>query len=343
METVELLLSKHRKRWLVTGAAGFIGSHLVDFLLNHGQEVVGLDNFFNGTRKNLESISSSLLPAQQNNFHFVEGDIRDSQTCRHLTENIDIVLHQAAVGSVPRSIAHPEITFDTNVRGFFEILNASRLNQVKKFVFASSSSVYGDLKLDVRREEQIGQALSPYGWSKQTNENLAANFRKVYQSPILCLRYFNVFGPRQSPSGPYAAVIPRWIINSLNEKKSEVFGDGLQARDFCYVKNVVQANIKAALADFDIAQPWIFNVAYGQQSSLLQLKEMIDTNLIKAQIKSQDLEFKPERIGDIRNSLASIELAKQYLQYEPAYNIRQGLQETVAWYVMNKKIFNQTV
>ncbi len=340
METIDLILSHHKKRWLVTGAAGFIGSHLVDFLLRHEQEVVGLDNFFSGSRKNIDSILDSLSPEQKNKFHFVEGDIRDSQTCRSLTENIDIVLHQAAVGSVPRSIAYPDITFDTNIRGFFEILNASRLNQVKKFVFASSSSVYGDLKPDVRREEKIGQALSPYGWSKQTNETLAANFRKVYQLPVICLRYFNVFGPRQSPTGPYAAVIPRWILNSLNEKKSEVFGDGLQARDFCYVKNVIQANMKAALADFDIQQPWIFNVAYGQQTSLLQLKEMIDANLKNAQVPKQELEFKPERYGDVRNSLASIELAKLYLQYDPHYDIRQGLEEAVAWYVANKNFYN---
>lgn len=337
METLEVKIAQKKMKWLVTGAAGFIGSHLVEFLLKNGQTVVGLDNFFNGHQKNIDDILAGLNDQQKNAFNFIQGDIRDKKTCLDITQGIDIVLHQAAVGSVPRSIAHPDVTFDTNIRGFFEIINACRLNKIKKIVFASSSSVYGDLESDLRIEDQIGSALSPYAWSKQTNETLAANFRRVFQMEIVCLRYFNVFGPRQNPSGDYAAVLPKWILNILNGRVCEVFGDGLQARDFCYVKNVVQANILAALTDLAPTSPWIFNVAYGQRTSLLRIKEMIDSNMLRLQLPpGKNLKFLEARKGDVRNSLASISLIKKILSYSPQYDVSNGLEETVRWFAENK-------
>jgi UDP-N-acetylglucosamine/UDP-N-acetylgalactosamine 4-epimerase len=337
LETVDFL--KQRKKWLVTGAAGFIGSHLIEFLLKQNQIVVGLDNFFNGHQRNIDDVLSQLNENQKASFRFVHGDIRDAKTCMEITQDIDVVLHQAAVGSVPRSIAHPDITFDSNIRGFFEIINACRLNRVQKIVFASSSSVYGDLQSDVRFEEKIGSAISPYAWSKQTNETLAANFRRVYGMDIICLRYFNVFGPRQNPSGDYAAVIPKWILNTLNNKVCDVYGDGLQARDFCYVKNVVQANILAALknSSSDKNEPWIFNVAYGQQTSLLKLKELINLNLSELGIIcSTEINFRESRAGDVRNSLANIDRIKNNLGYDPQFDVAQGLSETARWYQQNK-------
>lgn len=341
METLAAKISQKKLKWLVTGAAGFIGSHLVEFLLKNGQTVVGLDNFFNGNQKNIDNILVELSDQQKNAFNFVQGDIRDKKTCLEITQGIDIVLHQAAVGSVPRSIAHPDITFDTNVRGFFEIINACRLNKIKKIVFASSSSVYGDLESDLRIEDKIGSALSPYAWSKQTNETLANNFRHVFQMNIVCLRYFNVFGPRQNPSGDYAAVLPKWILNILNDRVCEVYGDGLQARDFCYVKNVVQANMLAALTDLDFTSPWIFNVAYGQQTSLLRIKEMIDSNMLRLQLPlGKQLKFLEARKGDVRNSLASTSLIKKVLSYSPQYDVSKGLEETVQWFAENKNNYS---
>lgn len=341
METLDqFLTSQNKKKWLVTGAAGFIGSHLVEFLLKNNQTVVAVDNFYTGKRQNIDDLFKIVPSSATANFDFIEGDIRDTATCLKVTEDVDVVFHQAAVGSVPRSIAHPDITFDTNIRGFFEILNASRINQVKKFIFASSSSVYGDAESDIRQENVIGNALSPYAWSKQTNETLALNFKNVYQMDITCLRYFNVFGPRQNPAGSYAAVIPKWIINTIKNEKCEIYGDGLQARDFCFVENVVQANILAAHARLKPEEPWIFNVAYGQQTNLLRLKELIDENLLQKKIDIKNkIEFASARIGDIKNSLADIKNAQEFLKYKPEFNIEMGLRKTIDWYFNNKDYY----
>lgn len=340
MESISQLFENKSYKWLVTGAAGFIGSHLTEFLLKNKQTVIGLDNFYTGKQQNIDDVLKNISELSSKNFTFIEGDIRDTETCLKVTDGIDFVLHQAAVGSVPRSIAHPDITFDTNIRGFFEIFNACRINKVKKIVFASSSSVYGDAISDIRQEDKIGNALSPYAWSKQTNETLALNFRNVYQMDIKCLRYFNVFGPRQNPAGAYAAVIPKWIINSMKNEKCEIYGDGLQARDFCYIENVVQANIRAALMNLSPDQPWIFNIAYGQQTNLLRLKELINQNLKSKQADiSSALFFAPRRTGDIKNSLADIGKARKLLNYEPLFDITTGLSKTVDWYFQNKNYY----
>ncbi len=340
METLKL---QQKYRWLVTGCAGFIGSHLAEFLLKNNQIVFGLDNFFNGSQNNLDEIVKNLTPEQLRNFKFVKGDIRDSLLCLEMTKEIDFVLHQAAVGSVPRSIATPDVTFDTNIKGFFEILNASRINSVKKFIFASSSSVYGSIEDHLKTEERIGQALSPYGWSKQTNETLAANFRQVYNMNIIGLRYFNVFGPRQNPNGDYAAVIPKWITNFINNKQCFVFGTGNQSRDFCFVENVIQANINSVLQPTSKTDPWIFNIAVGEQTSLLMLFEYIKKELEsqKLSIKTKSnvyLEHKEARNGDVINSLANIERARQFIKYQPLFNIKMGLIKTIDWYVNYKQM-----
>ena len=335
---MEALNLNQKYTWLVTGCAGFIGSHLAEYLLSRNQIVYGLDNFFNGSQFNLDDILKNLTPEQANNFKFKKGDIRESQFCLDMTKDIDFVLHQAAVGSVPRSIAMPEVTFDANIKGFFEILNASRINKVKKFIFASSSSVYGSITDLLKTEDKIGIALSPYAWSKQTNETLANNFRQVYNMNIIGLRYFNVFGPRQNPNGDYAAVIPKWINQLINNEVCHIFGTGNQARDFCFVENVIQANINSALSIHTQDQPWIFNIAVGERTSLLTLFEYIKNEFKKNNLdRDFKIDFKDLRKGDVLNSLADIQRARKYINYTPAFDIQTGLNKTVQWYLKSHK------
>lgn len=335
---MEALNLNQKYTWLVTGCAGFIGSHLAEYLLSRNQIVYGLDNFFNGSQFNLDDILKNLTPEQANNFKFKKGDIRESQFCLDMTKDIDFVLHQAAVGSVPRSIAMPEVTFDANIKGFFEILNASRINKVKKFIFASSSSVYGSITDLLKTEDKIGIALSPYAWSKQTNETLANNFRQVYNMNIIGLRYFNVFGPRQNPNGDYAAVIPKWINQLINNEVCHIFGTGNQARDFCFVENVIQANINSALSIHTQDQPWIFNIAVGERTSLLTLFEYIKNEFKKNNLdRDFKIDFKDLRKGDVLNSLADIQRARKYINYMPAFDIQTGLNKTVQWYLKSHK------
>ncbi len=315
--------SIHKLHFLVTGGAGFIGSNLVAYLLRHGAARVRvLDNLLTGDRQRLQAYEG--LP----NFEFIEGDIRSQATCRQACEGMDIVSHQAALGAIPRSVHDPVTTHDINAGGFVNMLMAARDAAVSRFVFASSSSVYGDDLTLPKRENQIGRQLSPYAVSKYTNELYAHVFAELYQLKLIGLRYFNVFGPYQDPQGPYAAVVPLFIQQMLEGKQPAIHGDGSQTRDFTYVENVVQANVKAMLTEREEAFGEIFNVAYGQQYSVLALFDAIQKRL------GSQLEplFKPQRPADIPHSWADISKAKRLMGYEPLYSFEDGLGLTVAYF-----------
>lgn len=315
------------KKWLITGVAGFIGSHLLEYLLKNNQEVIGIDNFLTGKRDNLESVLSCLPICQRKNFSFYEGDISKEDDCLKVTKGIDIILHQAALGSVPRSIKVPQDTHKANVDGFFNILNAARLNNVKRFVYASSSSVYGDSLVLPKKEENIGNALSPYAATKYMNEVYARVFHKCYGIETIGLRYFNVFGPRQDPNGPYAAVMPKWIDALTSGKDVYINGDGETTRDFCYIQNVVDANINAALVDNPICFGKSYNIAFGEETSLNHLYENMQV-LLGHKINPV---FQNFREGDIRHSLADISSARKNLSYDPKYGLKDGLKKYIMW------------
>lgn len=323
------LLSAPR-RWLITGVAGFIGSHLLEALLNLGQEVAGVDNFATGRKENLEDVKKSVGAEPFSRFEFVEGDILDFDLCRRGCEKAQIVLHQAALGSVPRSIEDPRGTTRVNVEGFVNIALACREQKVPRLVYASSSSVYGDNPELPKREQHLGRPLSPYAASKRSVEMLARVFGDVYGVEIIGLRYFNVFGPRQDPGGPYAAVIPRWIEARLAGRACRLYGDGSTSRDFCYVTNVVQANLLAALAE-RTAIGREYNIAVGERTTLLDLHRLID-DLCPKPPPAQGLSHEPSRPGDVPHSLADISSARKFLGYEPAVAVKAGLAETVEWY-----------
>lgn len=324
------LVSSRQRRWLVTGAAGFIGSNLVEALLNAGQEVVGLDNFSTGYQRNIDEVLGS-APARH--FTFIEGDIRDRDACGAAAEGVDVILHQAALGSVPRSIADPLTSHDVNVTGMLAMLDAARRANVPRFVYAASSSTYGDSLELPKREENIGSPLSPYAATKLANEIYAGVYRKTYGYGATGLRYFNVFGPRQDPDGAYAAVIPKWTAAMIEDQEIVINGDGETSRDFCFVANAVQANLRAALAPEE-AVGGVFNVAVGQQTSLLQLFASLSGALEKHQIhysrQPTHAEFRP---GDVRHSLADISKARRDLGYEPTHTIGQGIAAAMPWYI----------
>lgn len=334
-ETVKGLLSKETKHWLVTGCAGFIGSHITLHLLKLNQKVVGLDNFITGHKHNLNDIKSQLPSHQWKNFKFIEGDIRNSQDCKNAVNGIDHVSHQAALGSVPRSIKDPVTTNDHNVNGFITLLTAAKDAGVKSFVYASSSSVYGDHPVLPKVEDQIGKPLSPYAVSKYSNELYARVFLKNYNLSIVGLRYFNVFGARQDPNGPYAAVIPLWVASLIKNEELFINGDGSTSRDFCYVENVVQANILAALCTHKDAHGEAFNIACGDRTTLLELYTTLRTKLQKQfpHLKNHKPSHREFRNGDIQHSLADISKAKRLLGYEPTHKVAQGLEEALNWYV----------
>ena len=322
-------LSQEKYTWLVTGAAGFIGSHLVEQLLRLKQQVIGLDNFATGYQHNLQQVLNGLPPDCAQRFHFIEGDIRDLAVCQQATQGVDIVLHQAALGSVPRSIKDPLATHAVNVDGFVNMLAAAKENNVRRFVYASSSSVYGDSPVLPKAEHHLGQLLSPYAVSKMTNELYGKVFTRCYDFPTIGLRYFNVFGTRQSPEGPYAAVIPRWVQNLLADKPALIYGDGTTTRDFCFVDNAVQANLLAAMTDNPAAFGQIYNIAVGQQTSLNELYKQIALLLGIDNVRPVYQGFRP---GDIKDSLADITLAKEQLGYVPTHTVRDGLGVAMAWY-----------
>lgn len=316
--------------WLVSGVAGFIGSHLLEGLLSYGQKVIGLDNLSSGKRANLDDVQRIVGKENFSRFQFVEGSILDAELCARLCSQSDFVLHQAALGSVSRSIAEPIIYDENNVRGFLNMLIAARDAKVKKFVYASSSSVYGDEPNLPKREARIGRPLSPYAASKLFNEYYAEVFQRLYGIQCAGMRYFNVFGPRQDPQGEYAAVIPRWISERIQKKQCTIFGDGTTSRDFCYVSNVVQANLLAAFSSAAPAAE-VFNVALGDETSLLQLYEMID-QAVSVPAERKSARFADFRAGDVKHSKADITLIRERLGYEPGMQVDQGLKSVVEWY-----------
>lgn len=317
------------KIWLVTGVAGFIGSHLLETLLKNNQQVVGLDNFLTGKSENIDTVLNQLPKEQTKNFMFVEGDIRNFKTCDEATKGVDYVLHQAALGSIPRSLDDPLTTNDINIGGFLNILRAAEQNKVSRFVYASSSSVYGDSQGLPKIEGQIGNLLSPYATSKRTNELYGHTFHHCYGIPTIGLRYFNVFGPRQDPESTYAAVIPLWMHSLLKNQSCYINGDGLNSRDFCYVDNVVQANIQAALTQNSQAYGEVFNIACGKRTSLLDLYALIKESLgIGKEVQPI---YREKRLGDVMHSLANIEKAKNLLGYTPRHSLDEGLKITAQW------------
>ena len=328
-ELVKEYLKKNQKTWLVTGAAGFIGSHLVETLLKLNQKVVGVDNLSTGDMNNM------LFHRSRKNFNFIPIDIRSPALSIYMTKNIDIVLHQAALGSVPRSIKDPIATHDSNVNGTMHILNTCRLNNIKRVVYASSSSVYGDSTSSPKVENITGNPLSPYAVTKKTCELLGHNFHHTYGLECIGLRYFNVFGPRQAVGGEYSAVIPTFIKDIIDGKRVTINGDGETSRDFCYVDNVVQANILAGLTDNEKAYGQNFNIACGKSTSLNEIHKKIclDNDTGNSNKPMLSPEYKDFRAGDVKNSLADISLAKKVLNYEPEVFIDKGLSKTIDWYL----------
>ena len=323
-----------RARWLVTGSAGFIGSHLVETLLRLGQDVVSLDNFATGHRSNLERVREAVGVEAWQRHTFIEADIVDPAACRRACEGVDVVLHQAALGSVPRSIADPLATHAANATGFLNMLVAARDAGVGRFVYAASSSVYGDHPALPKVEDAIGRPLSPYAATKLIDEVYADVFARCYATFAIGLRYFNVFGARQDPNGAYAAVIPRWARTMLAGEAVTINGDGTTTRDFCHIANVVQANLLAGTIDRLDAQNQIYNVAVGDRTSLLDLHAILRT-LVEARrpgLRVPDPVHAEPRPGDVAHSQASIAKAQRLLGYAPTHDVRAGLAEAVDWY-----------
>jgi len=323
-------LSKYN--FLVTGGAGFIGSNLVEYLLKHGgKKVRVLDNFATGHKKNITPFFS------KDNFELIEGDIRELDICQIACKGIDFVLHQAALGSVPRSIEDPKTTNEVNISGFMNILIASRDNKVKRFIYAGSSSTYGDSEGLPKEEKKIGKPLSPYAITKYVNELYADIFSSTYNMETIGLRYFNVFGQKQDPNGAYAAVIPKFIMELMQHQSPIVNGDGEYSRDFTYIDNVVQINMLCLDTKNVDAINQVYNVAFGERTTLNQLVKILKKNLSKFDdsIKEIEVIHGPIRKGDIPHSLASIKKAKQLLNYTPFYSIKDGLEEAIEWYWNN--------
>jgi UDP-N-acetylglucosamine 4-epimerase len=324
-----------RRRWLVTGAAGFIGSHLVETLLGLGQEVVSLDNFATGYERNLDEVRAAVGEDAWRRHAFVEGDIVDLATCRRACERIDLVLHQAALGSVPRSIDDPLLTHAANATGFLNMLVAARDAGARRFVYAASSSTYGDHPGLPKVEDEIGQPLSPYAVTKYLNELYADVFGRCYSTSAIGLRYFNVFGARQDPEGAYAAVIPRWVRAMLRGEQVSIYGDGETSRDFCYVANAVQANLRAALATDEAAVNQVYNVAVGERTTLnglyATLRELLRERRPELEVPAAVHE--DFRAGDVRHSQADVGKAARLLGYAPTHDLRAGLKEALAWYI----------
>ncbi len=329
-------LGSRSSTWLVTSAAGFIGSNLVESLLRQGQQVIGLDNFSTGFQRNLDEALAA-VPGASDRFTMVTGDIRDRDTCESIVNGVDVILHQAALGSVPRSMADPLASHDSNVTGFINLLDAARRAEVGRFVYAASSSTYGDDPELPKREDRIGKALSPYAATKLIDEIYAGVYATAFGYKATGLRYFNVFGPRQNPGGAYAAVIPKWADAMLADEVVTINGDGETSRDFCYIANAVQANILAALAP-DEAQGEIYNVAVGGRTSLNTLFGLIRDGLSEHQVHYDRQpaygEFRP---GDMRHSEADISKAERLLDYRPGYDIAAGMKVSLPYYLQRSR------
>ncbi|MDC5822046.1 NAD-dependent epimerase/dehydratase family protein [Vibrio europaeus] len=332
LQLQDTLLQKP-KTWLITGVAGFIGSNLLEHLLKLDQYVIGLDNFSTGYQRNLDEVKSLVNHEQWAKFKFIKGDIRNLEDCRRACHGVDYVLHQAALGSVPRSIEDPITTNDNNISGFINILVAARDAKVSSFTYAASSSTYGDHTALPKVEENIGKPLSPYAVTKYVNELYADVFAKTYGFKAIGLRYFNIFGKRQDPNGAYAAVIPKWTAAMLNGEDLFINGDGETSRDFCFVENAIQANLLAAVAQ-DTAKNEVYNVAVGDRTTLNKLFSSLQTALAENEsIYGKEPKYRDFRAGDVRHSLADISKAQQLLGYVPEYRILDGISKAMPWYV----------
>jgi UDP-N-acetylglucosamine/UDP-N-acetylgalactosamine 4-epimerase len=332
-------LRKSPRIWLITGVAGFIGSNLLEELLTLGQHVKGLDNFSTGHRRNLEEVKAKVGDKAWEQFSFIEGDIRSLNDCLTACAGVDYVLHQAALGSVPRSIIDPINTNQNNIDGFLNMLVAARDEKVKRFVYAASSSTYGDHPALPKKEELIGKPLSPYAVTKYVNELYSDVFARVYSFESVGLRYFNVFGPRQDPQGAYAAVIPRWIGEILAGRSPMINGDGETSRDFCYINNVVQANILSATTENKSSVNQIYNIAAGGRTTLNELFHMIRSVLSEWENACSHVGaiYGPFRSGDVRHSQADISKANTLLGYEPTHNVHEGMRATVRWFIEKQR------
>jgi UDP-N-acetylglucosamine 4-epimerase len=333
-EDVSHRLRTEPRRWLVTGAAGFIGSNLVQTLLELDQDVVGLDNFATGKRANLDGVREVVGPARWSRLRFDEGDVASSEVCREALAGVDVVLHQAALGSVPRSVEDPLASNTANVTGTLALLEAARHAGVRRFVYASSSSVYGDSEQLPKVEGELGRPLSPYAVTKLVDELYADVFGRLHGLETAGLRYFNVFGPRQDPEGAYAAVIPCWIAAMIRGDEVKINGTGETSRDFCYIRNVVQANLLAATVEDPAAFNQAYNVALGHRTTLNELFEVLRQRLLPRHPQLEGLRpvYGPFRAGDVLHSLADIDKARRLLGYEPTHSLEQGLDESLAWY-----------
>ena len=330
------ILKNDPKNWLITGVAGFIGSNILELLLKLEQNVIGIDNFSTGKLSNLNQLEKTMEPNLWKNFTFIEGDIRDYELCKRGCKEVEIVLHQAALGSVPRSIKNPLMTNDVNISGFLNVLESAKNEGVKSFIYAASSSTYGDHPDLPKVENIIGNPLSPYAVTKYVNEIYADVYKRTYDFDSIGLRYFNVFGKKQSPEGDYAAVIPKWVHCIINNEDIFIYGDGQTSRDFCYVENVIQANILAAMTQAEEAKNQIYNIAMNDSTTLNELFELLSDELRNNgfiyKLKPKYLDF---RKGDVRHSRASINKASNLLGYSPMFDVRKGIEDSLPWYIEN--------
>lgn len=335
-------LKDNTHTWLVTGVAGFIGSNLLETLLKHNQKVIGLDNFETGHQHNLDKVKSLVSDRSWKNFTFIKGDIRNIDDCNNACKDVEYVLHQAALGSVPRSVEDPVTTNTTNIDGFLNMLVAARDAKVKSFIYAASSSTYGDHPGLPKHEDKIGNPLSPYAVTKYVNELYAQVFARTYDFKTIGLRYFNIFGYRQDPEGAYAAVIPKWVSDMLHNKTIYINGDGETSRDFCFIDNTVEANILAATVENTNAVDQVYNVALNDQTTLNELFNSIRELLMERipSLEILDPVYREFRAGDVRHSRADITKANELLGYQPKYKISEGLNRSMDWYIedlMGKK------
>ncbi len=337
-DTVRADLSRYPKTWLITGVAGFIGSNLLETLLQLDQSVIGLDNFATGYQRNLDEVQALVTPKQWDRFCFMKGDIRNLNDCCQACAGVDYVLHQAALGSVPRSLEDPITTNGANIDGFLNMLVAARDAQVKSFTYATSSAAYGDHPGLPKVEDHIGEPLSPYAVTKCVNELYAGVFSRAYGFNTIGLRYFNVFGQRQDPKGAYAAVIPKWIAAMIRGETVFINGDGETSRDFCFIDNVVQANLLAATTANPDAVNQVYNIAVGERTTLNELYAELYRNLLPCYPHLQGTQpvYREFRAGDVRHSLANISKAQRLLGYTPMQRLNQGLEQAMIWYIGNQ-------
>lgn len=336
-KNIQIQLQSSSQTWLITGVAGFIGSNLLETLLKLDQRVVGLDNFSTGFQYNLDEVQSLVSAEQWQRFRFIHGDIRNLEICKQACKGVDYVLHQAALGSVPRSIEDPITTNENNISGFLNMLVAARDAEVKGFVYAASSSTYGDHPGLPKVEDKTGKPLSPYAVTKLVNELYADVFSKTYNFNTIGLRYFNIFGQRQDPNGAYAAVIPKWFAGLIKNEPIFINGDGKTSRDFCFIENCVQANLLAATVEEREAKNQVYNVAFGERTTLNELFTLIQERVVVANSSAKEAkpQYRDFRAGDVRHSLADISKAQTLLGYEPKYSVKSGLDKAVGWYLNN--------